>query len=82
MYESMTNFAYLIAALIAVLACFGAVMSMIGNTRFLQRWDKIDNLCDRRDELYIEFIKEGWTPPEQHSFRSFYECHYQEALAA
>lgn len=82
MYESMVNFAIFIVALISMLAFFGCTVSMIGNTKLWKRWEKVDKLCDRRDELYMRFIQDGWTPPEYHTFRSFYDFTHQEPSLA
>jgi len=82
MYESMLNFAYFIGALIAALILFGSVMSIVGTLRFWKQWDRVDRLCDRRDELYMSFIQDGWIPPEEHRFRGFYNIVNQESALA
>ena len=82
MYESMVIFALFIAALTSVLSLFGCTMAVIGNARLWKRWNKIDNLCDRRDELYMKFIQDGWTPPTEHRFRGFYNFIHQEPALA
>lgn len=81
MYENMMNFTLFISALILALSSFGCMMAMIGNYRFQRRWDKVDYLCDRKDALYMEFIREGWIPPKNHSFRGLYNVLYEPAMA-
>lgn len=60
---------FALLGLVPLLSLFGLVMLLIGNHRLRSSWDRIDQQCDRKDEMYHAFIRAGWTPPENSAWR-------------
>jgi hypothetical protein len=82
MYEGMMNFAYFLILIIGLLSLFGGAMSIVANLRADKNWNRADRLCERRDELYVIFIRDGWIPPKNHRFRNLYNTLHSPAVVA